>query len=286
MQTPEIMPRKPAALPDLRTLTIEQFVDFFVAQIEEREDVLALMAQAVEAHARVTALTISDQPAYDVAGEELRTVRTLTKSSEASRFEITRPIDGLKKRVMDIFKPIESGLDITDTLLTGRMATYKTEQDRKDREARRLAEEKANRERAELERKAREERAAAEAKARVDRDAARKAEEDGRLAEAARLRNTAAATVEKAEAKAEKLLDRAADVVAAPPPVSAAPAKTKGVSDRRVWRYEITNRELVPAEFRVIDERRIADRVKSLKGDTRIPGVRVWDEADFSVRGK
>ena len=36
-----------------------------------------------------------------------------------------------------------------------------------------------------------------------------------------------------AEVKAEKLLDRAADVVAAPPPPSAAP-KVKGVADRKV----------------------------------------------------
>lgn len=73
-----------------------------------------------------------------------------------------------------------------------------------------------------------------------------------------------------------------AAVPVAPVPAAAAPEpvapKVKGAAYVEQWTYRITNPDLVPDEFWVIDEKRIAARVRSLKGDTRIPGVDVWPE--------
>jgi uncharacterized membrane protein YqiK len=245
-----------------------------VQRIDSESDMLA---------ERTRGYAIVDAAGYENAAADLRTIKTLTDAVESERFAITRPMDAAKAAVMSFFKPFSDRLAAADRAVRTEMGRFKAEQERKEREARRAAEEKANRERAELERKAREERAAAEAKAREERAEAERLEKEGKARAAAELRASAAATVEKAEVKAEKLLDRAADVVAAPPPPSAAP-KVKGVTDRKVWKYEITNKALVPDEFYDIVEKRIADRVKSLKGDTRIPGVRVWSEDDVSVR--
>lgn len=52
----------------------------------------------------------------------------------------------------------------------------------------------------------------------------------------------------------------------------------------RRWGVEVTDPELVPAEYRVIDTDKIRKVAQALKEETRIPGVKVWPITQVSVR--
>jgi len=61
--------------------------------------------------------------------------------------------------------------------------------------------------------------------------------------------------------------------------------KTEGEYMVEVWRWEIVDAAAIPREYLVPDEKRIAGVVRVLKGETRIPGVRVWCEKETRIRG-
>jgi len=115
----------------------------------------------------------------------------------------------------------------------------------------------------------------------------RRAEEERMMAEAKKKaedeRLSAAAELEKAGERdsAQMLMDAPVEVAPVVQPRMDAPA---GISYRDVWKYRIVNPSLVPDEFWVIEEKRIADRVRSMKGEAQIPGVEVWKERAVAGR--
>lgn len=66
---------------------------------------------------------------------------------------------------------------------------------------------------------------------------------------------------------------------AQPPPTAA------GTHTVTRWRFEVTDPSQVPREYLVVDERKIREVVTKLKGDTRIPGVRVYEDTAIVARG-
>ena len=83
------------------------------------------------------------------------------------------------------------------------------------------------------------------------------------------------------ESKAEQFQERAAAVVA---PVSQAAApKIGGIAIPKVWTFAITDADLIPREYLIVDETRIRKVVTALKGDTRIAGVRVFEQKRISA---
>lgn len=56
------------------------------------------------------------------------------------------------------------------------------------------------------------------------------------------------------------------------------PAMPAGTHTRTVWHYEISNKAIVPQDYRCLDLKKIEGEVQRLKGNTQIPGVRVWSE--------
>jgi hypothetical protein len=55
------------------------------------------------------------------------------------------------------------------------------------------------------------------------------------------------------------------------------------VSTREVWKFEITDAAQIPREYLVVDEARIRKVVQALKGDAKIPGVRVYPERQIAA---
>jgi hypothetical protein len=93
------------------------------------------------------------------------------------------------------------------------------------------------------------------------------------------------AQARKAEAsgkveKAATLEMRAATVVA--PVINRAPPKVIGVQTRDVWKFEVTDPTQVPRQYLVVDESKIRKIVGAMKGDTQIPGVRVWSDKNIA----
>lgn len=100
--------------------------------------------------------------------------------------------------------------------------------------------------------------------------------------ELARQRQAALEEAAKAAA-AQKTEDFSALMGAA---LDNAPVKAAGTFTRDVWRYEVLDPSLVPREYLMVDERKIGEVVRTLKGDVQIPGVRVWSETTVVARGK
>lgn len=51
-----------------------------------------------------------------------------------------------------------------------------------------------------------------------------------------------------------------------------------GIQRRKVWRYKIVDESLVPREYLMVDVKKVAGVVKSLRAQANIPGVHVWQE--------
>ena len=69
-------------------------------------------------------------------------------------------------------------------------------------------------------------------------------------------------------------------------PVITIPSQTKGngISYREGWKFRIINPDLVPNKYKLIDERKIGAVVRALKGNTNIPGIKVYCEKTVAVR--
>lgn len=107
------------------------------------------------------------------------------------------------------------------------------------------------------------------------RDEQKKREEDARLEEAQQLEDSG----EKELAAA--VLD--APVTVAPVTLPE-PERPAGIQYRDAWKCEIINPALIPREYLMPDEKKIGGIARALKGETQIPGVRVYCEKTVAGR--
>lgn len=199
----------------------------------------------------VKGLTITNNQEYLNSGEFLKRIKTVSKLIDDSRKELTRPLDEVKKRVMDFFKDPLEQLSAAETVLKRAMLGYQQEQERirREEEQKAIARAKAEEER---KRRALEERAI-------------KAEESG---------NTA---------KAELLRERADDVYV--PAMATAPTleKVKGISTKKVWKCRITDEAKIPREYLVINETMLNKMAQATQGKIPVPGVEFYQEDVLSA---
>lgn len=184
---------------------------------------------------------------YSTAGEELTRIKSAQKRLEALRKSMTQPLDATKKAIMDFFRGPETKLAQAESGIKRAMIGYSDEQDRLRREEQRRADEAARKERERIE------------------------------AQAAR-----AAASGKTE-KAELLQERASSVVA--PVIQREAPKVTGVNMRDVWKFAIENEAIIPRQFLAVDDAKIRKHVANMKGDTQIPGVRVYCEKQMAATG-
>lgn len=216
------------------------------------------------------AIAIDSPAMYEAAAEELREIVTKKKTLDEQRKSITKPLDTAKSNIMDLFrKPIDL-LEQAEQILKKAMGNYSAEQRRiADQQQRRL-----------------EAQAAAE-RERLNKQAAEMAEQAAALEQQAET-GTADTTAEVLDqavvvaAQAEELRTQAAMTVA--PVVQVATTKAAGVSTRQNWKYEITDASLIPREYLVVDDKKIGGVVRAMKGDTDIPGIRVYPEDTVAAR--
>lgn len=218
---------------------------------------------------------------YAAGADDLKRVKAAQKKLEETRTGMTGPLNASLKRINDFFRAPADRLATIERTIKSKLVAYADEQERLRREEQRKLEEAARREREKIEAQAREAERKAREKAEADRRAAEEAAAAGRAEEAARLAAKAAATEQKAAEKVDAIDQRAAAVVA-PVVVREAP-KVAGVATREVWKFAIENPALVPREYLVVDEARIRKVVAALKGDTTIPGVRVYAERQIAA---
>ena len=270
---------------------------------------------------RYLLIVVTDTETWTICADALKGVMGQKKTVDNVRLGITRPMDAAKQKVMDLFRGPMEELEEAEVYLKGQMVTFKDEQDRIAREQQRIERERAEKEAARLREEARkadelaaekerkrlaeeqtkaDERAAAERERIAQERAAAQSEEDKRRVqeqeEAAKRRREEeqerlhqerlAAEAEQRErtARAETLEARAEITTTAP--VRPGSPKVKGISTRKKWTFEIVDSEKVPDKYKTIDERKIRGVVTALKGDTSIPGVRVYAETIMSAGTK
>jgi len=203
---------------------------------------------AEEAHMLATVAarySVGTAEEYTVAGDELKRIKAAQRKLDELRKKITRPMDAAKKAVLDLFRDPEDKLRQAEAGMKRAMIAYSDEQEQIRREEQRRAEDAARKEREKLE------------------------------AQAARAANAGK------DARAEVLEQRAAAVVA--PIIQREALKVSGVNTREVWQFAVTDDSLIPREFLAVDTVKIGKVVRALKGDTAIPGVRVWAEKQIAA---
>lgn len=109
----------------------------------------------------------------------------------------------------------------------------------------------------------------------MERKRREKEAEDQRIADAVALEK---------EGKKEQAAELIQQPIYTSPVTYAAPEKTKGVSDKMNWQYEIVNEALVPREFLTLDTSKIGAHVRTHKEKAIIPGIRILavPKASFS----
>lgn len=191
---------------------------------------------------------ILNSEGYEQAGRLLVTVKEAKKEVEATRFEMTRPLDESKSAIMAFFKPFTSRLMGVEDRINSAIGAYKRKGEAERVERQRKLDQEAAKERANLEARA------------------QRAEASG-----------------KAE-KAEALREQSQSVVTAV--AASEPTKLAGIAEREVWQYEITNESLLPREHLMPNEKSIGAVVRALKDKAVIPGVRIFSKKVLAGTGR
>lgn len=199
---------------------------------------------------------VIDSPVmYEMAADELKTIKGQYNALEEKRKAITAPMDAAKRQVMDLFrKPLEA-LEQAESLIKRTMLTYQQEQRRLEAEAQRKLNE------------------AAEAERQRMAEQAKTAEESGDVAAAVALQS-------------------ASEMVVAPV-VQIAPAKVSGIRTTVRWSAEVTDK--VAYLKHVLEHPELIDTVEismkplnqmatALKDKMSIPGIRAVSTESMSAR--
>ena len=216
------------------------------------------LAQSADRVLAVAKSIVVDSPEMaEIAAAELVTIKARAKDLDEERRRITKPMDDAKRAVMDIYNPAIEKLNQAEAALKSTLTTYQNEQ-------RRIADLAA----AEEARKAREEAEKLRAKA-------EKMEANGKVEDAKALRNVA-------------------DMTVAAPRTVAAPSKLAGVSTRKVWKANVTDRAAAikalannPAyqHLLTIDEAALNKLAAAMKNpNSPIPGVVFYEDSVMSAR--
>ena len=173
-------------------------------------------------------------------GETLLNVRRFKLEIDEGRLEITRPIDRIKKAIMDRVKPYTEALAKIEENITKFLEDWREEKRRSDAE-------RATQQQLELTR--------------------RQQDRAVRVAQTLEARGQHQA--------AEEVIERA--VVATPPPVpQSAPPEIRGLNFKPMFEWEVENPDLLPREYLMADTDKIAARVKTFGEQHGIPGVIAW----------
>lgn len=252
--------------------------------INPTQDILTLEKEAGQLVALADAYEIDSNPVYEMAGRDLTAVKARMKAVDERRKAITRPLDEAKKAVMDLFGAPMKFLEQAETTIKQKMLAYTDEQARKERVLRAQLEEQARKERERIAAEARAAQAKADEEARKLREKAEAARAAGEAEKAAKFESRAESRETAGAERAEELAHQAAVTVA--PMVAFEKAEVKGVATREEWDFEITDRNALPLTFMIPDEKAIRAMVKARKGDTNIPGVRVFSRKILAARAR
>jgi len=241
--------------------------------VHEAEDTLSL--------AKV--IVIRNDAHRTAAAGEFNVIRERMKKLEEERKKITTPLNAALDAVNALFKKpytiLKEARDITEKACIA----YDAEKERIRQEGERRLREAAAKEEAR-------QRAIKEEQERAWRakEAAARAEEARLQAEITKAKNAKARAeaeaamakareeAAKAAAKAAERAQQAAEVFVPAPSIAQEKVKVAGTKDVTRYDFEIVDMALIPHEWFVLDEPKIAKFATATKGTVAIPGVRIF----------
>jgi hypothetical protein len=183
---------------------------------------------------------------FESVAANLKDVKNRLSLIEAERVKITQPLNDSLRATNALFRKASEHLTLQESYAKRAIIAYNDEQDRREKELQRQADEAARKEREKL---------------------------------AAR----AAAAEDKGKPEKAAQLEQRAEAVVAPVVTLQRPVNT-GIGDRKVWKFRIKDAALVPREYLTVNEVAIGGVVRALKGSTNIPGVETYQESVIAVR--
>jgi len=218
------------------------------------EKVAVAKTSADNLSAQVSRVDITSNEVFASAGDLMKIINSQLKTHEAARTALVKPLNDHVKFINDQFRPHTAAL-------TGAKTDLKVKMDEWARkEAARVAEEEA---------------------------AAR------REAEERAMRVAQAAEAAGESDLADEILDRAADEPQKRTNVVARGSLGSSSSFRKTWDFEVEDIKTLcravadgklPVEAVMANETFIRNEVRTWKGDTAIPGVRVFQDVKSQVR--
>jgi hypothetical protein len=200
----------------------------------------ALKDETLTILGQAKAIQITNHEQAMAAGDFLKGIKALKKKIEEKLAPLVKAAYDSWKKQVAFKKEHDDPLDQAEAAVKGKMNFYLQEQERLRR-----VEEYARQLEAQK---------AAEAQA----------EQDALLLEA---------TGDEEAAEAVR-----AEPVAAPVVVIAPVEKPQGISTSSIWRFKVTNPDIVPREYLDVDVKKIGAVVRAMKDATKIPGVEVFEE--------
>ncbi len=231
---------------------------FLTVTIEKPDD--ALFDQSAIWLEQAKTFDITSSEIAINASESLKKIKALGKHLEQKRTAITGPMNIALREVNALFKPAKQWLKDAEGLLKGKILSYQSEQDRIAREAQRKADEEARKERVKLEKAA-----ALAAQAGMD---------------------------DRADELKEEIEVQEIETREAPAVVSAAP-KLQGISTRRIWEAEVTDKltfvKYVAENpsmlgYLKINESALHAQARTLKDEMNFPGVKAVEHKSIAAR--
>ena len=195
--------------------------------------------EATEILQDAQAVVVKTPEQLQIAGDWRNKIKARLKQLDTERKDITRPLDDVKAKIMDKYRPVVEKLEAAYKLFDRGIADYLNEQERIRQEQQRKLEAEAEKKRLEAETKAKE-------------------------------------WADKGnDKKAEEWLDKADNVIA---PVAPEVPKAEGITTRKDWDFEIINPNEVPRDFCIPDEKAIRAFIKATKGTKQIAGIKIFEK--------
>jgi hypothetical protein len=231
-------------------------------------------------------MVIRTDAEYKAAGAQFALINERLKSLETERDGLVRPLNGVVDRINALFRGAREQLLRARSFPEAAMKGWVTEQDRLRKEALEKARQEAEAERLRLEK----ERIEAEAEMQRVKDAQMEAE---RLAQAetnpfmrairqATVVQNATAAAEVTQAwKGTVLEERRLEAAVNNVPIPL--VRASGTKVNRPWKWRYVNKAIIPDQYKLINEQLISATVRTLKGDTKIDGIEVYQ--DIAIGG-
>ncbi len=215
--------------------------------MEQTPEIIEVNTMALSIPQQAKQITIKTMDDYVKACEIILSIKSIRKKITDTFRPIKQKMDAAKQEVLDQERAADAPLKEAEAWLSPQIIAWNAEQERQ--------------------RKAEEDRL---------REIARKEEEERRLQDAIMAEKTGDKEM------AEEIIS--APIQAAPVVVQKAVPKVQGMSIRENWKFRITNEKMIPREYLKVDEIKIGQVVRALKGQTNIPGVEAYNEGSVSGR--